>query len=486
MKKIFTLLAAGLMITLLFVGSSPKETKAPSTDTYVVIAWNDLGMHCGNKDFTNMCILPPYNNYSAHVILRGSSTTPPQVMDPTTSGISVTYEIPGNTYSVGKTNFWTYANHIFGVTLPDNIGLTGFGLTGTMIDSGNFYHVQGIPLTPYPDNDLVNEHPFQLSLIKALNSSAQVLATTQNTIPVSAEIGCVSSGCHASEMAILQAHESVSGFNINNRPIFCASCHADPALGTTGSGGAPYFSRAIHSAHGEFLTDQCYDCHPGPNTQCLRDTMHSAGMWCTNCHGNVANVGHSIQQGRMPWLQEPSCGATTCHGPSFSEQPGLLFRMSKGHGNLVCSTCHNSPHAVLPSSRAEDNVQNIALQGFSGTLKKCDVCHGYTPSGPGPHGIYAGIKPVSGNIPVADELLPNYPNPFSYVTHIPFRIMNPGWVNLNVYDLNGKVVLSIVNERLQAGEYNIEAYASHLTPGTYFCMLDVNGHKDSQKLIVIK
>ncbi|MCX6250794.1 MAG: T9SS type A sorting domain-containing protein [Bacteroidetes bacterium] len=487
MKKIFTFIIAGLLITLLLVAFSPKHTKAPSTDYYNVISWNDLGMHCANKDFSNMCILPPYNNISAHVILQGSSTAAPVIMDPATSGISVTYEIPGNTYSIGKTNFWTYAFQIFGVNLPDNIGLTGYGLSGTMADSNNFYHVQGIPLTPYPDNDLVNEHPYQLTLITAMNSGAEVLATTLNTIPVSNEINCVSSGCHTSEMDILQAHESVSGFNINNRPIFCAGCHADPALGTTGSGGAPIFSQAIHSAHGGIITTDCYKCHPGPNTQCLRDTMHSAGTWCTDCHGNVAHVGSTIAGGRTPWLQEPSCGATSCHGANFAEQPGLLFRQSKGGmGNLMCSTCHNSPHAILPSSRSEDNLQNFALQGFAGTLKKCDVCHGYTPSGPGPHGIYAGIKPISGIIPSQDELLPNYPNPFAFSTTIPFRIKTPAWVKLDIIDLNGKKIQSVLNERLQAGEYKTETYATHLSPGTYLCCMNVSGHQDYMKIIVVK
>jgi hypothetical protein len=111
-------------------------------------------------------------------------------------------------------------------------------------------------------------------------------------------------------------------------------------------------------------------------------------MTCVSCHGNTMNVGLSIENGRTPWLEEPSCGAASCHGPNYAENPGKLFRESKGHGNLYCSACHGSPHAILPTVRPEDNVQNIALQGYGGTLRKCSVCHGYTPSGPGPHGIY--------------------------------------------------------------------------------------------------
>nr|HPM91308.1 hypothetical protein [Bacteroidales bacterium] len=44
--------------------------KPPVDDSYVIISWNDLGMHCANKDFANICVLPPYNNLKAQVILK--------------------------------------------------------------------------------------------------------------------------------------------------------------------------------------------------------------------------------------------------------------------------------------------------------------------------------------------------------------------------------------------------------------------------------
>ena len=114
-------------------------------------------------------------------------------------------------------------------------------------------------------------------------------------------------------------------------------------------------------------------------------TQH--GFTCQTCHGSVSQVGHSIDQGREPWFEEPSCGATNCHGSQFAEEPGKLFRESRGHGGLFCSVCHGEPHAIVPSREARDNLQQITLQGYSGTLNKCEVCHGVVPDGPGPHGI---------------------------------------------------------------------------------------------------
>lgn len=489
MKKYVLILALGILLPFLFSSFISGDGKSPSNNDYVLIGWNDLGMHCSNKDFSNMSILPPYNNQYAHLILKGTSSSMPTVISQG-NGYYVTYEIPGNTWSgsatvTSKTNFWVYAQHLFNVVLPPDVGLTGFGLTGTMIDSLNYNYAPGIPLTPYQDSDLINYDAFQLTLLKAYNSAGDLLSTTQTVIPVSNEISCVSSGCHSSETSILNQHEQVPGYNINNKPILCAQCHSDNALGMPGTSGTPPFSQAIHQTHGEHTND-CYKCHPGPNTQCFRDVMHTGGMVCQDCHGSVSNVGNTIENGRQPWLQEPSCGASSCHGSNYAEEPGKLFRQSHGHGGLYCSTCHGSPHAILPSENDRDNLQNVTLQGFSGTLKKCEVCHGYVPASPGPHGYNPlGIKPVNSLVPSGDRLLPNYPNPSSYMTNIPYLIKSEGFVTLCIIDANGKKIKTLMSNVLKPGEYKAEFYTYGLPDGVYYCQLNVNGNNDLRKIVAI-
>ena len=482
MKKYFTLFIVAFLVPVLFLAFTPKDQKtAKLTDSYIVLGWNDLGMHCANKTFAKMCILPPYNNQFSHVIKVGDSSTLP-VVQSVGSGVYVTYEVPGNTYSVGKTDFWTYANILFGITLAPNIGLTGLGMTGTMHDSLNYFYAYGIPITPYTDADLVNESPFQLTLLKAYDAGNNLLATTQNSIPVSNEISCVSSGCHNSEQGILNAHEYYPVFS--NPPVFCANCHADPALGKPGNGTTVYFSQAIHQKHGS-ITNDCYKCHPGPNTQCLRGYMKIIGKTCTDCHGSVSNVGNTIEGGRTPWVNEPQCGS--CHDANHSENPGKLFKLSTGHGGLFCEACHNSTHAEVTSEKDNDNLQNLTLQGYTGPLRKCEVCHGYIPAGPGPHGYNPeGIKPVSDNIPDASEILPNYPNPCSFMTNIPFTVKEEGPVRLEVYNLSGNKITTLLNARLRPGEYKAELYAGKLSSGVYICQLVTKGSTFQRKILVVK
>ena len=80
----------------------------------MVLAWNDLGMHCYNRNFQDLGVLPPFNNLWAQVIKVGD---PPQII---TSGIEVTYEFPNNTYSVGKVRFLDLRPATFRFALPSS------------------------------------------------------------------------------------------------------------------------------------------------------------------------------------------------------------------------------------------------------------------------------------------------------------------------------------------------------------------------------
>jgi hypothetical protein len=475
-----------LFCTLLFNENTNSQT------TYVLLGWNDLGMHCSNKDFSKIAVLPPFNNVYSQLIKRQVGYMP-QIVN---VGFKIEYSIPNNTTSINKTNFWTYAQELFNLPnpLPPNIGLTGKGLSGLMDTVGNGFRVIGIPNTPFTDTDLVNEKPFQIFHLSAkLINGTNELAFTDNVIPVSNEIGCVQSGCHSSEQEIKNEHPDVVGFK-QFQPELCARCHASNALGTQGDSIARPFSYRIHEKHHDMqppnAIELCYKCHPGPNTQCFRDVMRvgiSPPLVCQNCHGTMSAIANSIDNGRRPWLDEPRCGTLTCHGNNYSEQPGKLYRESKGHGNLYCSACHGSPHAIYPTREVNDNLQSIRLQGHSGAISNCLVCHSYPPPGPGPHGIYyIGIKKIDNEIPEEFELFQNYPNPFNPVTTIKFNLPKNGFVKITVFDTKGKSVKELLSRDLNPGSFEISWDATGLASGVYFCKVEYGSFNKIIKMILIK
>ena len=215
-------------------------------------------------------------------------------------------------------------------------------------------------------------------------------------------------------------------------PVLCAACHASNALPGTGYEPIQPLTQAMHASHASALDPEtgiqlndavnrtaCYLCHPGSKTQCLRGAMGNASdengeqsMSCQSCHGNMAQVG---DVGRVGWLDQPNCQA--CHHDGVRELYGVdangiplewgdlrwatnpdtpapgfsLFRFSTGHGELQCESCHGSTHAIFPSATDNDNVLSEELQGHSGTVAECDVCHAQVPetAHAGPHGMHS-------------------------------------------------------------------------------------------------
>jgi len=87
-------------------------------------------------------------------------------------------------------------------------------------------------------------------------------------------------------------------------------------------------------------------------------------------------------------------------------------------------------------------------------------------------------------LPQHSELFQNYPNPFSLVTHIEFRIAEFGYVSLKVYDVLGRETATLVNEEKPAGIHTVEFNAGSLTAGMYYYVFRTENFIRSKPLIV--
>lgn len=377
---IFLLVAIGLIIGAGCGGDGGGGGGGGTLGPVTVLGYSELGMHCMDEDFSELMILPPYNNLRAQVIARGYDE--PRIIS---GNVQVTYTIPSNTHSADKTNFWDYVTDLLGVSLPSDVGLTGNGLSGILLPSGqNDWVVTGIPITPI--NDAGELDPYSLATISVIFDGT-TLAETRVVVPVSWEISCdlCHTGGSSTANDILTTHDLIHGTTLASQtPVTCGDCHAQAALGKPGLPNVSSLSSAMHTAHAPrmeaflppTMTEDCYACHPGIQTKCFRDIHFMMGMSCESCHISMTAVGDPA---RRPWVDEPRC--IDCHaraGFEF-EQPGTLYRESKGHHGVHCAACHGSPHAIAPTVVAQDNVQAFELQGHSGTIDTCSVCHASPP-----------------------------------------------------------------------------------------------------------
>ncbi|RPI13583.1 MAG: T9SS C-terminal target domain-containing protein [Ignavibacteriae bacterium] len=96
------------------------------------------------------------------------------------------------------------------------------------------------------------------------------------------------------------------------------------------------------------------------------------------------------------------------------------------------------------------------------------------------------IKPVSNEIPMTYVLSQNYPNPFNPTTMINFSIPKSGYVEINVFDITGRKISTLVSDPYAAGSYSVEFKANNLASGVYFYTITAGDFTATKKMLLIK
>ncbi|MFA5081036.1 MAG: hypothetical protein WC474_00650 [Hydrogenophilaceae bacterium] len=410
------------------VKTGTTTTPPTSSASYTLLAWNDLGMHCMDGDFSIFSILPPYNNLHAQLVDKTNNGV-------VTQGVTLTYEAMAdadgsiNTISSTKTNFWQYVEDFFGVALEPDVGLTGNKAPSatpqplSLDAASKQFKAEGIPITPIDDAFRKNTYP--MVKVVARNSAGTQLAQARVVLPVSDEMSCAN--CHSPtsnadarpstgwitdakkevewKKNILALHDqkqlSSSKFQsalaakgylsagllataTSGKAILCASCHASNALPGTGVAGVKPLTEAIHGHHAmvkdqatgtllDSITNRssCYQCHPGSETKCLRGVMGNAvdaggkpTIDCQSCHGTMSNVGRS---GRVGWLDQPNC--QSCHHDGKRETAAVS---STG----ILKTWLDARYATNANAPATGFSLYRFSSGHGGL--QCEACHGST------------------------------------------------------------------------------------------------------------
>jgi hypothetical protein len=444
-KKEFRILYTDMVRTASIVISSlwivcggARAIAAPSTP-WTVIAWNDLGMHCMDADYSVFAILPPFNNIHAQVIDSSGKLVR------TAAGMTVTYEAVAdsngsiNTTSAGKNNFWDYVKSLFGAVLDMDTGLTGARMPGpantpqplAFDPAKNGFIASGIPMTPTDDSGQKNYYPMLRVVVR--DASGGLLADTRIVTPVSDEMSC--RACHSSgsptpaqppdgwvndpnpdrdyKLNILLMHDYLqsesepyanalvtAGYNTgglyatvtaDSTPVLCARCHASNALGTQGVSGVPPLTTSMHGFHARqrdpetALTldnqsnrDACYRCHPGSTTRCLRGAM-----------GNAVNPDGSMQMqcqschGSMSDVGAPERqgwldepNCQACHTGTAAQNSGQIRFTSVFDGAGQMRQPGNRVFATTLDMPAPGISLYRFSSGHSGM--QCEACHGST------------------------------------------------------------------------------------------------------------
>jgi len=204
--------------------------------------------------------------------------------------------------------------------------------------------------------------------------------------------------------------------------------------------------------------------------------VDSYTAWAVGDNGTIAKT---IDSGAN-WLQQPSWTTSI-------ELMDVHFNTLNGHGYIAGNdqtartstdggTTWTSMAPVLAAPG--DDINSIYLASGSNKLY-IGADHAmiqYWDNSP------TGDTPMS--LPFV--LNQNYPNPFNPSTSISFTIDRDGFVSLNVYDVAGRVVATILNKSMTAGSYDVGFNASGLSSGVYFYKLKTADQEMTRKMILLR
>jgi len=136
-------------------------------------------------------------------------------------------------------------------------------------------------------------------------------------------------------------------------------------------------------------------------------------------------------------------------------------------------------HDDLPGIQGSISITNIYVSGYFGSELSHEI---------GPKYNFGNILRLDkSGYPPNHYLLPAFPNPFNPTTTIPFHVSNDQVFDLDIYDINGKKIQSLLkNVELQMGEHQIRWNANKFGSGLYFVQLKNNKNILTQKIMLLK
>jgi hypothetical protein len=103
-----------------------------------------------------------------------------------------------------------------------------------------------------------------------------------------------------------------------------------------------------------------------------------------------------------------------------------------------------------------------------------------------------GVGPDPALAPAVARIDPNFPNPFSGSTVIPYALPAPAMVSLRVYDVSGRLVRALEENASRGSGRHVASWNGRdgqggaLPAGVYFCRLDADGQTETRHLVLLK
>lgn len=174
---------------------------------------------------------------------------------------------------------------------------------------------------------------------------------------------------------------------------------------------------------------------------------------------------------------------TTVQYPDIASGQGLIWKKINlngrwlwGHGGFTAGVktemwfCQDESTGVIVLTNGESEIMQIVEELFEFAAE------------------YTGIAERRDDFPSREDIIlySVCPNPFNSLTTVYFNLNTPTDVTLNVYNIAGQEVASLINEGLSPGEHKITFSANDLLPGVYYFHLKTDLYSITRKILLVR
>jgi len=154
---------------------------------------------------------------------------------------------------------------------------------------------------------------------------------------------------------------------------------------------------------------------------------------------------------------------------------GILYRTTNGGSNwyyqIPDTTIHLGGYSFINFVNKNNGWANTTIHTTTG----------------GDSLFYTGVIQTNTEVPNDYKLFQNYPNPFNPKTTIEYEIKRGGFITLEVYDIRGKEMMTLVSQKQTPGKYLVDFPGVLFPSGVYFYRLSVDEIPiNTKKMILIK
>ncbi|MCX6158608.1 MAG: YCF48-related protein [Ignavibacteriae bacterium] len=194
--------------------------------------------------------------------------------------------------------------------------------------------------------------------------------------------------------------------------------------------------------------------------------------------GNNGIIVKTINGG-INWNYIPSGTLYPAQDICFINENTGIFVSTAGR---IYKTTNGAVNWIQQSSGTTDPLRDIEFAdentgwicGFNGRILKTT------------NGGSTWIQPINSEMQKDYKLGQNFPNPFNPSTNIKFSLPKTGFVKLSVYDILGKEISVLVNEKIGVGNYEVSFDGSNNPSGVYLYKLEVNGISETKRMLLVK